>query len=111
MTPRKYERQRDLTKEGEVWDGKYYTNFPDNLKMLFPMYGTKDIDTKMENTLDLGKPMIGYMLRGNTWRVVPLDGWEEISKLNTPPSYYAGVHLIKEKMDNIDKTELSHQLS
>ena len=40
-----------------------------------------------------------------------IDVWEEISKLNTPPSYYAGVHLIKEKMDNIDKTELSHQLS
>ena len=78
MTKRKYERERDLTREGNVWEGIYYTNFPDNLKNLFPMYGTQDMDTDMENKLELRKPMVAYMLRKNNWWSVPLDGWEDV---------------------------------
>ena len=45
MMRRVYETQGDLTMGGLVWTGKYYTNFPDNIKDIFPMYGPKDMNT------------------------------------------------------------------
>ena len=78
MTKREYEQKRDLTIQGDIWEGKYYTNFPDSLKKLFPMYGPKDVNTNMENILEINNPVIGYMLRRSDWSAVPMAGWEKV---------------------------------
>ena len=79
MSKRKYEKQGDLTNDGIRWGGYYYTNFPDDLKTLFPIYGTQDIETQNDNTLEIRQPMIAYMLRDKGWVNVPIDGWTELS--------------------------------
>ena len=79
MSKRKYEKQGDLTNDGIRWEGYYYTNFPHDLKTLFPIYGTKDIETQNDNTLEIRQPMVAYMLRDKNWVNVPIDGWTELS--------------------------------
>ena len=80
LTKRQYEKKRDLKWEVTIppfnW---YYTNFPDRISNLFPMYGTQDINTNEANELEVkDEAVIAFMITKNigNWFTVPINGWE-----------------------------------
>ena len=79
LTIRNYEKKGDLKWEGNIWDGKYYSNFPDRISKLFPMHGTQDINTNEATELEIRQdPVIAFMITKDSWFSVPIDGWEKV---------------------------------
>ena len=97
MTFRTGEVDDVFTIEGRPWysGNVYYTNLPQSIKSSFPMYGTTDVNTGDANTLELPKPMVGYLFRSSNWRRVPLDGWKMISSGKYLGPKYGDINLYR----------------
>ena len=80
LTERIYEKKRDLKWEGEIWERQYYTDFPEKIRRLFPIYGTQDIKTNEENVLEIrNEPVIAFMITREKWFPMSQSGWDTVS--------------------------------
>ena len=79
MTERIYEKKGDLKWEGAIWDGKYYTDLPDRIRKLFPIYGTQDIKTNEANVLEIrNEPVVAFMVTRDSWFPMSQNGWATV---------------------------------
>ena len=76
---RGYEKKLDLKEDGLVTN-RYYTNFPDNIKIMFPMCGNTGNTNKDDNSLVIDRQRTVYLIRQESWSLVSLDGWTEIGR-------------------------------
>ena len=65
--------------EGAIWDGKYYTDLPDRIRKLFPIYGTQDIKTNEANVLEIrNEPVVAFMVTRDSWFPMSQNGWDTV---------------------------------
>ena len=79
LTERIYEKKGDLKWEGAIWDGKYYTDLPDRIRKVFPIYGTQDIKTNEANVLEIrNEPVVAFMVTRDSWFPMSQNGWATV---------------------------------